>query len=353
MIRGKHMKSHDKPVAIWLFTTAAMVFIMIIIGGITRLTESGLSIVNWEPIRGMLPPFGADSWQELFAAYKTSPEFQKLNNWMSLGDFQRIFWWEFIHRFWGRLIGIVFFIPFVWFMIKGRLPKQLMPHMIGVFLLGALQGYIGWYMVQSGLVNDPHVSQYRLTIHLGMALIIIGYLLWLGLKFLKQPTEHFETAPKIRRLALVGLILITTTILSGGFVAGLDAGLIYNTFPMMGDSLIPHEYGALSPFYLNFFENEAAVQFNHRFIAITTFIYVLFFWWHMRKKNVGRTNEKLLTALCHTAILQVTLGITTLLTSVQLHVAVLHQFCALLLFTIILLLIFKQTSENILTEACA
>lgn len=217
----------NKNVAIWLFSCAAMVFIMVVIGGLTRLTESGLSIVEWRPFTGIIPPMNEADWQTLYEKYSQYPEFQKINAWMSVEDFKSIFWLEFIHRLWGRLIGIVFFIPFVWFLAKKSIDRATKWKLWGLFILGGLQGLMGWYMVMSGLVDRPDVSQYRLTAHFGLALLIFIALLWVALQQLGPRTTSTISSKRAWQL----LWLIVFTALSGGFVAGLNAGHIYNTFP--------------------------------------------------------------------------------------------------------------------------
>ena len=220
-----------RPVIVWLQLTAAMVFAMAVIGAITRLTESGLSMVEWRPLVGTLPPLTEADWQKMFAAYRQTPEFQKLNAWMSLDDFKGIFWWEYVHRLWGRLIGLVFALPLAWFWVRGSLPGWLKPWLLLALLLGALQGAVGWWMVASGLVDDPHVSHWRLAAHLGLAVLVYGLVLALAERL--QPVVRAETPRWLTRLSVVLASLIFLLILSGALVAGLDAGLVYNTFPTM------------------------------------------------------------------------------------------------------------------------
>lgn len=329
----------NKSIAFWLIFSAFLVLMMIVIGGITRLTDSGLSIVEWKPIAGILPPLTLADWELLFAQYQTSPEFIKLHPSMNLDEFKSIFWWEYIHRVLGRVIGIVFLLPFLYFLVRKKIRKDLMPHLIVMFILGGLQGYMGWYMVKSGLVDDPYVSPIRLMLHLGLALIIYGYMLVIAIKILKPDIViEKNVAQKLRVKTHVMLMLIGVTILSGALVAGLDAGLVYNTFPLMDGEWVPHDYASQSPFYVNLFRNMAAVQFNHRLLAILTFVFIVYFW--IKSLNLVLPNA--FKMLCHLlmfiALVQVVLGISTLLLVVPLTLAILHQLNAIFLFTISIVL---------------
>ncbi|WP_198148236.1 COX15/CtaA family protein [Elstera litoralis] len=257
-----------RAVALWLFFGAAMIFAMVVIGGVTRLTESGLSIVRWEPISGTLPPLSEADWQTQFTLYQQSPQYQQVNRGMSLAEFKTIFWWEFIHRLWGRLIGVVFAVPMLIFWLRGAFDGALKRRVLLLFALGGLQGAIGWWMVASGLRDVPAVSAYRLATHLGMALVIYALTLWTAFG-LVQPRAATPNRAAEKRAATGFLALIAVTILAGAFVAGLDAGMIYNEFPFMGDGLVPPDYRnpALSVVQ-NIFENHAAVQFHHRVLAM-------------------------------------------------------------------------------------
>ncbi|WP_419904003.1 COX15/CtaA family protein [Kiloniella sp.] len=328
-------RQQDRPIAIWLLVCCAMIMIMAVIGAITRLTESGLSIMVWEPFRGIIPPMNTDDWLRLFDIYKQIPEYQQENLGMSLEEFKTIFWWEFIHRLWGRIIGIVFLVPFLWFLIKGRVRKPLLPHLIFMFILGGLQGGLGWYMVASGFADRTDVSQYRLTAHLLMAFAIYGYLFWVALRLLlPMPSRNSaNVSAKLHLPLLLPPILITITIASGGLVAGLNAGMIYNTFPLMEGQIIPPSYGDVEPWYVNTFENVAAVQFNHRVLAISTFTLTLFIWvWAFFLKR-SNALAKALHLLMLTAAIQVALGISTLLLVVPVHLGALHQAGGLLYLT--------------------
>ena len=316
-----------KPVAIWLLVCAAMIFAMVVIGGITRLTESGLSITEWKPVSGAIPPLSQSAWQEEFAKYQQTDQYRLLNQGMSLGEFKSIFWWEFIHRFWGRLIGLVFFVPYVWFLATGRIRATLAKQLAGVFVLGALQGALGWYMVMSGLVDRVDVSPYRLTAHLGLAIVIYAAVLWIALDLLR-PHAHSRASG----FALALSALVFCTMLSGGFVAGLDAGMTYNTFPLMDGRLVPAGYFDLDPAWRNVFENVAAVQFNHRLLGTSSLVVALWFWW--RHRESGRLSVALVAVA---ALTQVALGISTLLLVVPIPLAALHQAGAMTLLTVALI----------------
>ncbi|GKS68759.1 cytochrome c oxidase assembly protein subunit 15 [Nitrosomonas sp. PY1] len=325
----------QKPVAIWLLICCVLVFAMIVVGGVTRLTDSGLSIVEWQPIVGTMPPITENDWEVLLEKYRSTPQYQKINKGMSIDEFKGIFWWEYFHRLLGRLIGLVFFIPFVCFLIQKRIDRPLGVKLTGIFILGGLQGFMGWYMVMSGLVNDPHVSQYRLTAHLGLAIVIFAAMFWVALGIL-SPKANNSTDEKIRSLykfsaGLTGLIFIM--ILSGGFVAGIRAGFAYNTFPLMNGHFIPPEIFMLEPWYRNFFANMAAVQFNHRLIAWILAFLVPLFWFKSKKYNLSGTTRMACNFFLIMLVIQIGLGISTLLYVVPIPLAASHQGGAVLLFT--------------------
>jgi len=326
----------NRKVALWLFILCGLVFAMIVLGGVTRLTGSGLSIVDWRPIMGALPPLSSEAWEETFELYKQSPEFQKINPYMEVGDFKSIFWLEYLHRLLGRLIGIAFLVPFLYFLWRGYIRKRELPKYGLMFVLGGLQGLLGWYMVKSGLIDNPRVSQYRLTAHLVAALVIYAYMFWIALSLLNGKNSARPHPWYVPTLLLA--TFVTATIISGGFVAGLDAGLVYNTFPMMGGYWVPPDVFTLTPLWRNFFENMAAAQFNHRLLAVTTFILIVSWWWFARKADMPERVRPGVNALLHTALLQVALGITTLLLVVPVPLAAAHQAVAVLLFTVVLYL---------------
>jgi heme a synthase len=319
----------NKAIGLWLFGVAVMVFVMVVLGGLTRLTESGLSMVNWRPVTGWLPPLTLDEWQAAFDLYKGSPQYHKINHGMTLEEFQGIFWLEFIHRLWGRLIGVAFAIPLFYFAVRGHLSNRRWFSLCVLFFLGGAQGVLGWYMVKSGLVNHPEVSQYRLMAHLGFAFLLYSALIWVGLSFYygRQPTR-----PKKRVLFLWGLSYVT--ILAGALVAGLDAGLTYNTFPLMDGDWVPDGLYSHSPVFLNHFENITLVQFQHRILAITTVLATFMILWNLRHENCAK--------LCMLLVMvQAVLGVFTLIYVVPVALASLHQACGLLLFTAITWLNFE------------
>ena len=322
----------DRAVARWLLVCCALVAAMVLLGGVTRLTGSGLSMVDWRPVTGILPPLSDDAWQRTFEMYQQSPEFLKKNSYMDVDAFKGIFWLEYLHRVLGRLIGIAFFVPMVWFLARGYIPWSKSPRYFFMLLLGGMQGLLGWYMVKSGLVDNPAVSQYRLTAHLMSAFIILAFMWWTALSLL-HPADGRERHPWFgKTVALTGLI--TLTIISGGFVAGLKAGKLYNTFPMMGDYWVPPGLMALEPAWRNFFDNHATVQFDHRILAMTTFALIVAYWLRIRKTDLPARVKKGVNALLHTAVLQVALGISTLLLVVPIPLAAAHQATGLLLFTV-------------------
>ncbi len=322
-------EASSRPVIVWLQLSAAMIFAMAVIGAITRLTESGLSMVEWRPLVGTLPPMTDADWQKMFAAYRQTPEFQKLNAWMSLDDFKGIFWWEYVHRLWGRLIGLVFALPLVWFWMRGRLAGWLKPWLVLALLLGGLQGAVGWWMVASGLVDDPHVSHWRLAAHLGLAVLVYGLLLALTERSL--PVARQATPRWLRRLSIALVSAIFLLILSGALVAGLDAGLVYNTFPTMGDQWIPDEV-YLADGATGFFSTPAAVQFLHRWLAKTVAISILAFWAAARRVPLTPAQRTPLDLLAGMAMVQIGLGILTIILQVPVGVAATHQAGALVLY---------------------
>jgi cytochrome c oxidase assembly protein subunit 15 len=327
--------THERQVAIWLLVCAATVFGMIVLGGVTRLTNSGLSIVEWQPLLGIFPPINETQWLEVFEKYKTFPEYRKINAGMSLAEFKFIFYFEYFHRLLGRLIGLIFLLPLVFFWLKGRISKPLLPKLLVMFVLGGLQGLLGWYMVKSGLIDIPRVSQYRLTAHLGLAVIIYAYILWIAFGLLlKGQASEIPQYKNIHRYSVAITIVIFIMILSGGFIAGTDAGFAYNTFPLMAGALIPNGLFALQPFWLNFFENILTIQFNHRVLAYLIFVMVCVFVALIFRTDVDRHIKFMSLVLLATLLIQLGLGIATLLYIVPLSTASLHQANAILLFTV-------------------
>jgi heme a synthase len=329
-MQSTSVNPHNRTIGFWLFCCAGMVFGMVVLGGLTRLTGSGLSMVHWKPVTGWLPPLTTPEWQAMFELYQHSPQYLKVNHGMSLDEFQDIFWLEFIHRLWGRLIGLAFGIPLIFFIIKGWISRSMIAPLCVLFILGGAQGVLGWYMVKSGLVDDPEVSQYRLMAHLGFAFILYAALIWTGLSFVKGKIAlNLPKSLKIYSLLLWGIGFIT--ILAGALVAGLDAGLTYNTFPLMDGDVIPRGIWSIDPWILNHFENIATVQFQHRVLALLTLVFTLGIYLKFRHTVGALKNALTLCTLL--VIIQVGLGITTLLMVVPTPLASLHQACGLLFFT--------------------
>jgi heme a synthase len=326
-----------RAIAAWLLACCVLVFGMVVLGGVTRLTGSGLSMVDWRPVVGWLPPLSDAEWQASFALYQQSPEYQQVNAHMSVADYQNIFWLEYLHRLLGRLIGLVFLLPFLFFLATRRIRLHETPKYALMFVLGGLQGVLGWYMVKSGLVNNPHVSQYRLTAHLMAALLIYGYMLWVALSLLFHEHDDTRHAHYGRTLALT--VLITTTIVSGGFVAGLKAGLAYNTFPLMGGRLVPEGMWLFEPAYRNLFDNLVTVQFDHRVLAITSLVAIVAYWVAARRAELPARVRPAVHTLLGVVLLQVGLGISTLLLYVPLPLASAHQAVAVILFTVAIYLL--------------
>ena len=334
-VKNNPSKNHLNALVYWLLFCCASVFAMVIVGAITRLSGSGLSIVEWKPLIGTFPPMNDTEWLRVFDLYKQSPEFQKKNFWMELSDFKAIFFWEWSHRLLGRMIGMFYALPFMFFLLRGWVPRGYKLKLFGIFILGGAQGFMGWYMVKSGLVDVPAVSHYRLAAHLSLALLIYALMLWIAMTFRKMAKSAIpkpDTALYAHGWITLGFIIIT--IFWGAYTAGLDAGLVYNdTFPKMGETWMPNEIWFYKPFWVNFFENHAGVQFVHRWLAILTACVVLSF-----SLNALRRQR---TELCFAALgafvfLQVGLGIATLMSGVSLPIAVLHQGGAVILLTLLL-----------------
>ena len=314
------MTDSNRAIAIWLFVMAFLVAMMVVIGGVTRLTGSGLSMVEWRPLIGTLPPLSQAEWMRVFTLYQASPEYNDINYGMSLAEFKLIFFWEYFHRLWGRMLGIAFALPLAYFAFRKMIPHGYKLPLVVLLFLGGMQGVIGWWMVKSGLITDPTVSQYRLATHLGMALFIYGMLLWTGFNLFYgkalRPSGH-----------MMGVVtIVAITIIAGAFVAGMDAGLLYNEYPLMGDGLVPIEYGeeGLS----DPFENPAAAQFHHRWIAVLAVIGVLTLW--RRANRIAHIRNRGITVGA-IVLGQFTLGIITLLNGVPVWMGAAHQLGAVLL----------------------
>ena len=330
----KNDTQHDRQIAAWLLICCLMIFLMVILGGVTRLTGSGLSMVQWDPIFGVVPPLNEAEWNDTFELYQQSPEFRKINSTMDLHGFKQIYWFEYAHRVLGRMIGTVFLLPFLYFLFRGFVRRPLVPKLAALFVLGGLQGLLGWYMVKSGLVDNPHVSQYRLTAHLGLAVLIYAWMLHIAIGLWFGRPNSGAISPRLIRATglLAGLIFIT--ILSGGFVAGLKAGHAYNTFPLMDGHWVPQVMFMQEPLWRNFFENIATVQFDHRLLALLVFLSVSILWLASLRQQLPAQIRTGLHLLMVTAVLQVALGISTLLLHVPVTLAATHQAGALLLLTV-------------------
>jgi cytochrome c oxidase assembly protein subunit 15 len=330
-----------RQIALWLFICSAMVFATVVVGGVTRLTHSGLSIVEWQPLVGVLPPLTHADWLEVFEKYKLTPEYLQVNHSMSLDEFKGIFWWEYAHRILGRTIGMVFFLPFLYFLLRRMIDRPLVPRLAGIFILGGLQGAMGWYMVKSGLVDDPHVSQYRLTAHLSLAFLIFVAMMWVAMGLLSERGGRMvdQTILKLRRFGFWLTLLVLYMVVSGGFVAGIRAGKAYNTFPLMNGHVVPPEIWLPELGMLNFFNNMATVQFDHRLGAWLLAFLAPWFWLRLQRSAASArakfAGHVFLLALAS----QITLGITTLLTFVPEPVVALaasHQGGAMVLLGILL-----------------
>jgi heme a synthase len=319
-------------VAAWLFICCALIFVMVVVGGMTRLTLSGLSITEWKPVVGIVPPLSTVDWAAEFAKYQQIPEYRLIHYGMTLDEFKGIYWWEYAHRLLGRLVGVAFAGPFVWFLVRGRLPHRLIAPLCGILLLGFAQGGLGWYMVESGLADRVEVSQYRLVAHLALALAIYAVILWVGLGIVRGPAGA-NHGRGWRRAADTMLCFVVLTILAGGFVAGTRAGLAYNTFPYMDGRVVPEGYAQLHPLALNWFENIAAVQFDHRLLAAATAAVISLVWVAGWRVVLPRSARAALHGLFTVGLLQVALGIATLLLVVPIPLAAAHQAGAVLLLT--------------------
>lgn len=329
--------ANQKSIAVWLLICCIAVFAMVVLGGVTRLTQSGLSMVEWRPIMGVIPPLTATEWQDAFEKYQQFPEYQKINEDMTLAEFKPIFWFEYAHRMLGRAIGLIFLIPFLFFWFARRIPGPLVPKLIGVFCLGGLQGLLGWYMVKSGLVDEPHVSPYRLAAHLALAVLIYGYMLWLVLGLIPGGTrQRPRSGAPPWRLSLVVTALVAVIIMSGGFVAGTKAGFAFNTFPTMNGDWVPPGIWALQPAWRNLFENLATVQLTHRVIALALAVLVPVLWVSVLLAGVSPLVRRATHGLLALLGVQLMLGITTLINTVPVAVAAMHQGGALLVLAMAL-----------------
>lgn len=350
MKQAEEPQAAPGPVAVWLLGCCGMIFAMVVVGGITRLTRSGLSITEWAPILGALPPLNLEQWEEAFRKYQATPEFKLVNHQMSLDEFKGIFYVEWAHRLLGRSIGLAFGLPLVWFWLRKQLPVGLAPRLGVFFVLGGLQGALGWYMVASGLVDIPQVSPYRLTAHLGLAILLYMALLWTALDLLRSRVPLAEVGG-LRPLLVAARWLVAGVYLmclSGGFVAGTKAGFAFNTFPLMGEHWVPPGLWVLEPGIRNFFENVTLVQFNHRLGALGVSVAIAGLAVYARRFDLSMQVRMLVLLLVGMVGLQATLGISTLLWVVPIPLAAAHQGGALLLLTLSMLLAHAlQTSDAV------
>jgi len=324
-----HSVTQSRMVGLWLLTVAAVILAMITVGGLTRITGSGLSITEWDPIMGVVPPISAAAWHEAFAKYQRIPQYIHENRGMSLETFKSIFWWEWAHRLLGRLLGVVFFVPFLLFAGLGAIRRSEWPRMVVLFVLGGLQGFVGWWMVESGLETRVSVSQYRLAIHLGVALVLLVAILWTALEYLNKP-RALRQSSQWRWPAAIA-VLVYVQMLLGALVAGLHAGMIYNTWPSMDGRIMPEDAMSQSPWWSNLFENPGMAQFDHRIGAYLVMLAVIALWWRERALKLEGNARRSGNALLHVTLLQVALGIATLLLQAPEFLAALHQLIAALL----------------------
>lgn len=323
----------NKPVIIWLFTGCFLIFVMVLVGGITRLTDSGLSMTDWHIITEVIPPLNEAQWEAAFEAYKQFPEYQKINsNYdFQLEDYKFIYFWEWFHRLLGRLLGVVFIIPFVYFLAKKMLDKETLKNCFVLLFLGGFQGFLGWYMVKSGLVDMPYVSHYRLAMHLITAFVTFSFTLWVALN-LMYPKEKPQFI-SFRNLIRFSFAVLIIQIIWGAFVAGLNAGLLHNTWPLMNDGKIMHETVTIeqNPVWRNFVEGKSGVQFVHRYLAYIVVGLILLLWWKAKKLTLNFAQQKGIHWLLILVGVQFVLGVFTLIYAVPLWLGVAHQIGAFFL----------------------
>lgn len=330
------MQPAPAPVRNWLIVVASMIFLMIVLGALTRLSESGLSMVEWRPVTGWLPPLSDGAWQAELQKYLSSPQGRLINRGFSVGEFKQIFWLEYLHRLWGRLIGVVFALPLAWFWLRGRLAPALKPRLLALLVLGGLQGALGWAMVASGLVDRPAVSHYRLAGHLVLAIALYAYTVWLILELGPQHNRHDDPATRRRSTILIAWLFIV--LIWGALMAGLRAGASHNTFPTMSGYWIPPGLFEFSPWWLNPFENGTTIQFIHRWLATFLVLAILVLAWRVRRSETA--------AAAAMAVLQLCLGIATILTGVDIAIATAHQAGAVVLLTLLLVVRHRATPSR-------
>ena len=339
--------NYHKPLMIWLLLLTIMVFLIVVIGGLTRLTDSGLSMVDWRPLLGTIPPLNQSQWLKVFNDYQQTPEFMYVNKNMTLDEFKYIFWWEWFHRFFARLIGIVFIFPFFYFYFKRYLNSFFYKRFAIIFGLGLVQATVGWWMVKSGLQNDPYVSPYRLTFHLSNAIIIYALLLWTSIEYFHLKSINFINIKSKKFLILTSILLVFITILSGGFMAGSHAGQSFNTYPLMNGKIIPDDIYLAEMGILNLFENTVTINFNHRWIATLTFVYTFSLFLYLFISKITELQKSIIVLVLLILSLQFFLGVMALLSNVAIQYASLHQTNSLLLLSILLLAYFKSTIKGV------
>jgi len=338
---------YARQIRLWYLSGAALVFLILIIGGITRLTGSGLSMTDWKPIMGSIPPISESQWEDALEQYKQFPEYQEVNSGMSLGEFQVIFFWEYLHRMLGRLLGIVFLVPFAWFLVRRKFSRKQLLRSTLLLTLGIGQGLMGWFMVQSGLIDIPEVSHYRLAAHLLLAFIIFGCCIWFALDLSSKRRNVSKGGLKLRSWLNLFLFLLLMQVVWGAFTAGLHAGYIYNTFPKMHQFWIPPEIFLLEPAILNFFENVSAVQWTHRLLATVLGVMAIIIWVRSSRLNVNKNEKKWTLTLLGVVLVQYAIGVFTLLYYVPVWLGVLHQAMAMVLFGVVIVTRhqFKNTQQ--------
>ncbi len=335
------LNSRLVPVRAWLFAIAGLVLATVVVGGATRLTGSGLSITEWQPILGVVPPMSEAAWQEAFEKYRHIPEYRQINPGMTLQGFKAIYWWEWTHRLLGRLIGVVFFIPFAGFLARGSIPRRFIPRIAALFVFGGAQGALGWFMVKSGLADRVDVSQYRLAAHLALAVAIAGYAFWLALSLgrstqteKRRSALNAPLAVKLGAGILAGLVYVQ--IIAGAFVAGLKAGHASSTWPLMNGEIIPPGLDVFSPWYINLFENPLTAQFAHRILAYVIAIFAAGFAIFIWKTRRARALRLPVLAISAAVFIQIALGVATVVYGVPLAIALAHQANAIVLFALAL-----------------
>ena len=347
----KDTEYYNHVIYLWLLTITTMILGIIVIGGLTRLTDSGLSMTDWKPLLGTIPPLNENSWQAVFEMYKQTPEFKIVNKNMILEEFKYIFWWEWFHRIFARLIGIVFIFPLIYFIFKKQINKTLSIRLSIVFIFGIFQAFVGWWMVKSGLNENPYVSPYRLTFHLLNALIIFSILLWIAMDY--RYSIKIEFIPKKFNndfYIFVSIILIFITIASGGFMAGTNSGQSFNTFPLMNGKIFPEDYHLEDYGLFNIFENTVAINFNHRWLSIFVFIFILFVCFKFLKFNNENISRTFVYLIVFFLTMQVLLGIVTLLSNVYLPFASMHQTNSILLLSTLLISYHQFKYRKVINE---